>query len=327
MKRILLFAVAAMLCTGTANAQLGGLLQRAAKKATEKAVSKVEKEAEKKIDEELDKKSNSSDKREITSEKSDEMPTYGDLMAQMPEMPSDKQYVSYKEAELNDQTMKMTFSPVARFNLNVVALASQASTLAYQNIDSAQANEMAYKYAEASTGMSRTELEAMKDMSDEEQQAYIQAHYRQGKAEENMMKQAGEVSQAMEPLQPLIDKWSAIGDKADKVRETAEEQIRGIYKKYAPKLATAAAGKERNKVLVEYYTEILPIVRKSVTEAMEIRLKEQLPVAMELESRMVEIRAKYQDVYSALMNYPQLTATTYFSEVARMTEIPEFIEE
>ena len=57
---------------------------------------------------------------------------------------------------------------------------------------------------------------------------------------------------------------------------------------------------------------------------MQIRLNDQLPVAEELEQKMALIRAEHQDLISSLLNYPQLTASQYFTEPMRMLDIQEF---
>ena len=61
--------------------------------------------------------------------------------------------------------------------------------------------------------------------------------------------------------------------------------------------------------------------------ASEIRFNEQLPIALEIEEEMVKIRAEHQDAISVLLNYPQLTASTYFAESLKIMEIPEYPEE
>ena len=41
---------------------------------------------------------------------------------------------------------------------------------------------------------------------------------------------------------------------------------------------------------------------------------------------MAPIRAQHQDIISALLNYPQLTVSQYFTEPARLLDIPEYGE-
>ena len=67
-------------------------------------------------------------------------------------------------------------------------------------------------------------------------------------------------------------------------------------------------------------------MRTAVQQALKIRLNEQLPVAEEIEQQMAPIRAQHQDIISALLNYPQLTVSQYFTEPARLLDIPEYGE-
>ena len=39
---------------------------------------------------------------------------------------------------------------------------------------------------------------------------------------------------------------------------------------------------------------------------------------------MVKIRAEHPDAINIILCYPKLTATAYFGEIARLTEIPEY---
>ena len=114
-------------------------------------------------------------------------------------------------------------------------------------------------------------------------------------------------------------------DKVTALYKESENRCRGIYAKYADQLSKAT-GKERNTLLVRYYTEIVPIQREAVQQAMQLRLKEQLPIADKIEEKMVEIRAQHQDVVSMLLNYPQLTATQYFADPTHLLDIPEYTE-
>ena len=174
-----------------------------------------------------------------------------------------------------------------------------------------------------STGLSKEELEYLSTLPDDEQQAYLAAHYKQGTAETALVQEAAEASKYLEPLQPLIDKWDAVGRKVDQVLEQADARCKKAYMKYAPMLEKAS-DKERNQLLLKYYKDILETQRAAVQEAMKIRLEEQLPIAEEIESKMVNIRAEHKDLMSALLNYPQLTASQYFSEVSRLLDIPQY---
>ena len=123
----------------------------------------------------------------------------------------------------------------------------------------------------------------------------------------------------------MIDQWDALGEKVEGIYRKTEEQSKEIYAKFAPQLATASE-EARKDILLKYYAEVAPLLREAVQEGMNIRLNDQLPVAEDIEKKMKEIRAKHQDIISALLNYPQLTATQYFTDLTRMMEIPEYSE-
>lgn len=333
MKKLVLIAAATLLACGSANAQLGGLVRKAAQKAANKAAEKVvDKAADKaadaisdEVDRQLgwDKQTRQSTPAKQQSTNAEAEVTFVSLMAQAGDLPTVQQLVNHKTAELNEQTFKLMTSPVTRYMTNLGMLSMQAAALSYQDLDSAQATEAAYSYAEAATGLSRQELEALGKMSDEEQQAYLQAHYNQGRAETAMLASAEEVAKWMEPLQPLIDRWDAAGAKADKMFEEANQQCRKIHARYADRLSTAS-GNERNGILIKYYGEIAPYQREAARAAMQVRMDEQMPIAEQIEQEMKKIRAKHKDAVSMLLCYPQLTAAAYFTDASRMLEVPEY---
>lgn len=330
MKKLVLLIIAVIVGTFTANAQIGGFLEKAAKKAQQKTEDKIiEKTSEKAADKVSDAIVDQIPDVEVEEqavEESDEPLTYEGIMRQLKPIPSVQQMVSYKKAELSGQGLKMLSSEVMKFQMKVLDLTGKVLEVPYQNADSAQIMAAAYNYAEMTTGLSKEEIDMLAQMSEEEQEAYLQAHYNEGQAEAAMMEAAVEASKYLEPLQPTIDRWTAIGDKVDNVFQESDEQCAAIYKKYAAKLDTEDED-ARNKVLLKYYEEVAPIIRDAVERASEIRFKEQLPIAMEIEEEMVKIRAEHQDAISVLLNYPQLTASAYLTESLKIIEIPEYPEE
>lgn len=330
MKRLVLLIIAVIIGTFTANAQIGGFLEKAARKAQQKTEDKIiEKTSEKAADKVSDAIVDQIPDVEVEEqavEESDEPLTYEGIMRQLKPIPSVQQMVSYKKAELSGQGLKMLSSEVMKFQMKVLDLTGKVLEVPYQNADSAQIMAAAYNYAEMTTGLSKEEIDMLSQMSEEEQEAYLQAHYNEGQAEAAMMEAAVEASKYLEPLQPTIDRWTAIGDKVDNVFQESDEQCAAIYKKYAAKLDTEDE-EARNKVLLKYYEEVAPIIRDAVDRAGEIRFKEQLPIAMEIEEEMVKIRAEHQDAISVLLNYPQLTASAYLAESLKIIEIPEYPEE
>ena len=327
MKKTIILALVAMLLPAVGNAQLGGLLEKATKKAinktteklVDKAVDRASDAATNAIENEVDKRLPKNDPN--TTPAPTEKATYESLMRQLPELPSVDQLVKHKDAELGEKTFKLVTSKVTLFSTKVLDLSAQCAALPYGDIDSSQAVRMASAY----TGLTPEEIDALSKMSDEQQEAWLQAHYSQERAQTAMMKQAVDASQWLEPLQPMIDRWTAAGEHADAAYKELDTKLKPIYAKYADKLAKAT-GTERNNLLLSYYTEAAPHIRTAVQRAINIRLNEQLPIAEQIEAEMVKIRAAHQDVYSQLLNYPLLTATQYFTEVARLLEIPQYDE-
>ncbi|MBO7433207.1 MAG: hypothetical protein J6U13_05570 [Salinivirgaceae bacterium] len=339
MKKLLLSVMCVAAFVFTTNAQFGSsMLKQAASKAaqrtTEKAIDKATDKAVDAIDKEIDKgtqsepaqespaQSQSQSQSQTQSQEPVQPQSIVDIMKRLPAIPTVQQLTSYKSAELNEQTIRLLSSPVTTFKTQSASLMIEALAFSY-TLDSATLTEAVYKNAELMTGLSREELDKLAEMSEEEQQAYLATHYRQGQAEAAIMEQALDASKYLEPLQPMIDEWEAIGKKADKIFEETDNQCKPIYAKYAKDLESEDAASYKSAAL-KYYGEVAPILRKAVIEAMKIRMDEQIPAAEKIEKEMVPIRAQHQDLISALLNYPQMTASQYFTDAMRVFEIPTY---
>ena len=325
MKKILLFIACLTICSFTANAQLGGILRQAANKATQKATDKaVEKATEKAveaIESELNKESPSKNNAETSSQK--ENNSIESIMRQLPMLPTVQELVNFKTAELNEQTLKLMTSPVTKFSAKAMNLSMEVLTFSAAQADSAQIMETAYKQAELATGLSRDEIEKLSQMSDEEQEAYLQAHYKEGQAESALLKQAAKAGEYLKPLQPLLDEWESFNNTIETLYKKTDEKCKAIYAKYSNDLEKVT-DEAHKKLLIKYFSEIAPLQREAVSEAHQIRLNQQLPVAEKIEEEMVKIRLEHQELISVMLNYPQLTATQYFSEISRLIDIPEY---
>ena len=308
-----------MLSVLPANAQLGGALIKAAKKAAQKTTEKL---TDKAAESASDAIVNELDKNKENNTVNEEQITYIELMRQLPELPTAQQLVNYKEAELNEQSLKLLVSPVTAFQTKLLNLSMQALSIPTADIDSAQLSEAAYKQAELATGLSREELEYLSTLPEDQQQVYLQKHYKKGTAESALLKQAADANEYLKPVQPLIDMWIKIDNQIDQLYNETTNHCKDIYGQYANQLAKAN-GKERNKTLIKYYAEIAPILLSTVKQAMEIRINEQLPLAEEIENQMAPIRAEHRDLISSFLNYPQLTASQYFSDPSHLFDIPE----
>ena len=325
MKKIVLLSFIMVLASVPTYAQLGSLIQKAANKTAkviEKKADSVANVATSALDKQFDKQRQSSQQATAQQAEEEEM-SYATLMRKVPELPTAQQLCAHKEAELNEQALRLLSSAVTRFNTQVLNLSMQAVSLATNNMDSAKVVDAAYKWAQLSTGMTKEELDHLATLPEEEQEAYIRAHYKYGTAETELVQQAADASKYIEPLQPLIDKWDEVGRKADQVLEQANTVCERAYKKYSP-MIEKATDKERNQLLLKYYKDIVETRRAAVQQAMKIRLEEQLPIAEEIEQKMVKIRAEHQDALTALLNYPQLTASQYFAEVTSLLDIPTY---
>lgn len=328
MKKFIIASLCLTFFCVPAQAQLGNLLQKAAKKTTEKVSEKIADQAADAAAKALEEKMNQNKQEQKTDNQQQtataaEPLTFAGLMGQVPELPTVQQLVTHKEYELNEQTLRLLTSPVTKFSTQVMGLSMKVMSVPMEGIDSAQAVESAYAMAQMTTGLTKEELEHLSTLPEEEQEAYLAAHYKQGTAEAAVLEQAAEASKYLEPLQPMIDKWTAAGDKADQYLAEADAQCKEIYKKYGPQKANASE-KEKIKLTLKYYQEIVLIQRTAVEKAMKVRLEEQLPIAEQIEKEMVPIRAAHPDMISSLLRYPQLTASSYFADITRLTEVPEF---
>ena len=327
MKKVLLLSMLLAFASVPTQAQLGSLIQKAASKTTsklmDKATDSIANAASNAITKQFDRQRQNHQEPTTSQNVAEEELTYSSIMRQMPELPTVQQLCSHKEAELNEQSLRLLTSAVTRFNTQVLSLSMKVLSIPVKGMDSTQITESAYRLAQLSTGMSKEELDYLATLPEDQQEEYIMTHYKAGTYEAAVIQNAEEISKYLEPLQPLIDKWDVIGRKADDVIAQADVKCKDVYKKYAS-LLKGANGKERNKLLLKYYQDIVNFQRVAVMEAMKIRLEEQLPIAEEIEQKMVKIRVEHKDAISSLLNYPQLTASQYFSEVSRLLEIPEY---
>ena len=274
MKKVVFLSILLVFAFMPAQAQLGSLIQKAASKTTSKLMDKaadtIANAASNAISRQFDKTRQNRQENTQVQTTTTEEETYASVMRQLPDLPTEQQLCSHKEAELNEQSLRLLTSAVTRFSTQVLSLSTKILTMPVMGMDSTQVTETAYRMA-------------------------------------------------------LIDKWDEVGRKADEVIAQADTKCKDVYKKYAS-ILKGAEGKERNKLLLKYYQDIVAFQRVAVKEAMRIRLEEQLPIAEEIEQQMVKIRAEHKDVVSALLNYPQLTASQYFAEVNRLLDIPLYNE-
>lgn len=252
--------------------------------------------------------------------------TYGsisEVMAAAPALPTAKELMTYKEATLNGSKLQLITSPVTRFISDMASLSMTAMEFAYGETDTAQMEARAYQALEKSTGLTKADLQKMENMSEAEQEAYLRQHHVTAKAQTSTLQQVAELTQYMAPVEAQIGQWGEINSKIDALYAQLETTQKAAYEKFASQLS-AATGKARNAVLAKYYGEFVEAQRNTVMQAMQLRLKEQMPIAEEIEKYMSGIRAEHPDISFSLINYPQLTQTSYFSETSHLLDLPEF---
>ena len=140
MKKKTVFLLAClMLSSLTANAQFGDVLRKAAQKAAQKTTEKLTDKAAEKAADAIEKELDKSKAKNAPAENSAEaeQATYASIMAQMPDLPTVQQLVNYKEAELNEQSLKLMVSPVTSFQTKLLGLSVQAVSLTTSSADSA----------------------------------------------------------------------------------------------------------------------------------------------------------------------------------------------
>lgn len=347
MKKLIIGCFCCLLCVGatiSANAQLptgmlGQAVGKAAKKMAGQAADKVADEAAKRVERALGQDQPSTQSRQTDAEVNPEENTYrqgrvnvteggtyasvSEVMAAMPALPTAKELMTYKEADLNGGGLRLVTSPVTKFVMDVTALSMQAMQFGYADMDTARLQEQMYQSIEKSTGLSKSDLEKMEGMSDAEQEAYLRQRNVAASAQAAEMAQAAELAQLMEPVEPQVARWNEIGEKIDALYTQLEAAQKEAYARYASQLSSTT-GKARNAVLAKYYADFAEVQRSTVQQAMRLRLEEQMPIAEEIEKYVAGVRTEHPDAAPALLNYPQMTSAAYFAEASHLLDLPEF---
>lgn len=328
MKKHLFLAILIAIAPISAQAQLGNLLNKAAKKAGEKAAEKAADAAADAVSKRLGFNRNNSKTEqdnvatyttEMESNSESEAPaSIPELIAQMPQLPTTDQLIDYKTAEIKGQTLKMMTNPVTTFRTQVFSLMTQATALAYSNLDSAAVTNMALQYS----GLTAEDVKAMENMNDEEQEAYIMAHYQSGRANQAMQNTALKTTQYSEMTEAIVERYDAVEKEIEAIYNEANKKMAPIYAKFADRIANA---NDADLLNLEYYTKIADIQRNAVEQALQLRLQKQLPIAEEIEKTNAVIRT--QDPTAIIPNYLQLCSTVYFAEVERLFDIPTDFED
>lgn len=320
MKKTLILASMILLGFTSAQAQLGGLLNKAAQKAGSKAANAAASAIKNRLglDSSIPAEKVATDEPAATE--AEATPTIADLMSQMPALPTAAQLADFRRATVNEQSLRILASPVTSFNTQVYMLAAQATAVAYANLDSAAVASMAMRYA----GLTEAEVKAMENMSEEEQETYLASIYQSGRADQVRMQAVQNTAKYAEQTAGLVEQYSAIDDKVDAVYAEALKKMKPIYSQYAARLASTE-GKEHDQLEAEYYAKVIDMQRSAVETAMQIRRSEQLPIAESIEQINAGIRT--QDPGAIVPNYLQLVAVAYFGEAAKLMETPDSFDQ
>lgn len=329
MKKIFMLLVISVLLSANAQAQLGGLVSKTLQKTSEKVSSAAADAVTKRLGLKANTKNTSNNNVTAPSfnnttavEGQEEMPTMREILAQMPELPTAAQLVSYKEATLRNQSFKLLASPVTMFMTNVYTLGASATGVAYSSLDTnAFKNSLAAMY-----GLSPAEMAALENMSDEEQEAFIMAHYQSGRADQIAAENAAKAAEMATLVEPFTNKIDEIEKQVEEIYSNAQKAMLPIYMKYKTKL-TDANGNENIDQVIKYYGEIAEIQRTAVQSAMALRLKEQLPVAEKADETIATAQKLNPGASNGLMNYTALFAQSYFAEVSHLTDVPMYLDE
>ncbi len=143
MKKGLLSIFCLIICTFTANAQLGGVLRQAANKAAQKAAEKAVEKATDKTVKAIEQNKTPKDAEEMQVQEA--LTSMADIMKQLPQLPSVQELVDFKTAELNEQALKLMTSPVTAFSTKALNLSMLALSFSTKSADSAQIMETTYK--------------------------------------------------------------------------------------------------------------------------------------------------------------------------------------
>lgn len=318
MKRLIVIAMALAIAVGS-QAQIGGLVGSAVRRGVQKSVEKkVEQTAEQKADELLGVKKNKQSqtnpndvapqKEQSVEEEGDHIPTPEEVMDMVPKIPTFQQLSEYlcEQSRENPRTLKLLANPTTSFLTQMaIALANGYVTMVASNGSIYTMDEQLRK----DLGITDEQYDAM---SEEEQQALARKYAAEL---EQRYARTVEVLANDSKYTKLTDEYNAIEDEVGKIHTDAEEACAKIWKeKYA----------DKGGDLCGYYRDAVPVYYKAVMQGMEIRKSRQLAIAKQIDER-VQTLAKQQpkDVFAGFYNQGGLCATSYVTDAALLTSIPD----
>lgn len=319
MKRIISIIILGMALSLTAQAQLGSLVSKALNKAAQEAG----KAASTKIKERMGLSAESQTKATIpettfnTSAEDTPEVTLEQLLASLPDMPTTQQLISHKEAMLKEQNLRMLTSPVTTYLTQVFTLGTQFSAMAFSQIDT---NMMMYA-AYAATGLTPEMVKAMENMSDEEQEAFMIDYMQSGKADEALTRRTEREAQFAQATEDLHNQYNAVEEKVEQLYTAFYKDIASLYDSYS-KESENLEGTHATAVELNFYSKIADRQRNVVSQAMNLRLKEQFPVAKQIDEMNVSLSKKNGEGYMSMISYVSLFGQSYFAEISKLLETP-----
>lgn len=299
----------------SANAQLGNLLNAAARSA--------QKSIEKRMDKEIDTITNRavngaksailgklginqpSDK---PSQSTSTTKTAKDFLAQMPTFPTDAQIADYAclMSQDNPSALKMMTNPVAIYLGKVTMMTTEASN-SLNNMSEERAEQIANNYQkqiEEFYGVSAEELEKMSD--EEIQELTYKRLYSDGAAE--MVNKSAEM---IEPVAAIMDQYTAIGDKVEAIFTKADQDCQRVWdSKY-----------KKESQRCTYFKDAAAIYSTAVRQAMEIRRTEQMKIAEKMDKEIADYVAKNPNSNADQVSYTRLTMLEYLGDAARIASV------
>ncbi|MCQ2296566.1 MAG: hypothetical protein MJZ45_04120 [Bacteroidales bacterium] len=319
MKKIVLLLTVMSLTLG-ANAQLGNLINAAAKSA--------KKSIEKRVDKEVDTLTNnavSSVKNAIFGKLGISQPhtaatssdgsasrstavTPKDYMSQLPNFPTDDQIADYAciMSKDNPSPLKMMTNPVAAYLAKVAMMTSNAAgsvnTMTEERAAQVEANYK--KQIEDFYGVSAEELEKMSE--EEIQELTYKKMYSEGTLEVTQKN-----AEMIAPVQAMMDQYTAVSDKIDALFAKADEDCQGIWDS---KYKTASQ-------LCTYFKDAAAIYSNATRQAMELRRTEQMKMAEQMDKEIADYVVKNPTSNADQVSYTYLTMIAYLGDAARIATL------
>lgn len=318
-KIVLLFAVMAL--TFSANAQLGGLVNAAAKTAKKSLEKRMDKEVDtltnKAVDGVkgallgkfgVDKSNGNTTTNNAATTGTSTVMTPVAYMAQMPNFPTDAQIADYAclMSKDNPSALKMMTNPVAAYVAKVAVMTSNAagSVNTMTEERAKQIEENYKKQLEEFYGVSAEELEKM---SDEELQALTYKRmYGEGGLEA-----AQKTAEMIEPVAAMMDQYTGVSDKINEIFNKADNECQQIWDS---KYKTQAD-------LCTYFKDAASVYGKAIRSAMEVRRTEQMKLAEKMDKEIADYVAKNPTSNADQVNYTYLTMLAYLGDATRVASI------